>query len=97
MFERDRFPFGASLGLLFPLIGLGLAWLLGMLWTGMAPDASVPPVRERTLVLLAICLNLIPFRAFNRRRAMSSLRGVVTVTVLWAFAWIILYFKELTA
>jgi fatty acid desaturase len=97
MFDRDRLPYGASLGLLFPLLGLGLAWLLAFLWESLAQEGGVPPVRERTLVLLAICLNLIPFRAFNRRRAMHSLRGVVTVTVLWAFAWIILYFKELTA
>lgn len=97
MFERDRLPYGAALGLLFPLFGLALAWLLGWFWASMTQEGGAPPIRERTLVLLAICLNLIPFRAFNRRRAMASLRGVVTVTVLWAFAWIILYFKELTS
>jgi hypothetical protein len=95
MFDRDQMPYGISLGILFPLAGIGLIFLLGWIWTALAPTGSPPPLRERTLVLLAICLNLIPLRAFNRRRAMQSLRGVVTITTVLGFLWLILYFREL--
>lgn len=95
MFNRDHMPYGLSLGILFPMAGIGLAFLLGLLWAQISPEGSAPPLRERTLVLLALCLNLIPLKAFNRRRAMQSLRGVVTATTVLGFLWLILYFKEL--
>jgi hypothetical protein len=95
MFDRDHMPYGISLGILFPLAGIGMAFLLSWLWTALAPAGSAPLLRERTLVLLAICLNLIPLKAFNRRRAMQSLRGVVTITTVLGFLWLILYFREL--
>ena len=97
MFNRNQFTLGLSLGILFPLIGIGLAALIGFVWSQLATEGQTGPVRERTLVLLAICLNLIPFRAFNKRKALHSLRGVVTVTVVLAMLWIVLYFKELIA
>lgn len=95
MFNRNQFSYGISLGIAFPLLGIGVAALLGLIWSQFATEGQASPIRERTLVLLAICLNLIPFTAFNRRKALQSLRGVVTVTVILAALWIILYLKEI--
>lgn len=90
MFERNSLPWGLLLGLLFPLAGFLGFWLLRVQWDG------VFPLRDRTWTLLVICLNLIPFRQFNRRRKINSLRGVVTMTVLMAVVWVIRFFSELT-
>ncbi|MCO6486382.1 MAG: hypothetical protein J5I41_11470 [Saprospiraceae bacterium] len=95
MFDRNQMPYGVALGILFPIVGVGLAFLFGWAWTQWGGEGRPPLLRERTLVLLAICLNLIPFRAFNRRRFLQSVRGVVTATLVLGILWVILYGKEL--
>lgn len=49
--------------------------------------------RERTTGIIAICLNLIPLNAFQKRRAINSMRGVVLATVLYVIAWVVYFGK----
>ena len=51
--------------------------------------------RRRTLVVIAICLNIIPLRIFQNRRANDSLRGLVGMTVLLVVAWFVYYGGEI--
>lgn len=97
MFNRNQFTTGMAMGILFPLIGVGVLFILAVVWSALATSGQAPPMRERTLMLLCICLNLIPFRAYNRRRAVNSLRGVVTATVMLGFLWLILYYRDIMA
>lgn len=51
--------------------------------------------RKRTVAILAICSNLIPFTFFNRKRATNSLRGVMIPTLIFAGLWIYNYSEAL--
>ncbi len=83
------------MGITFPIAGLVFLWIVNLIWTSLDPVGMNLPIRERTLLLLVICLNLIPFRRFNHYRKVASLRGVVTVTVLLALFWIVRYYATL--
>ncbi|MBK7342468.1 MAG: hypothetical protein IPJ06_04775 [Saprospiraceae bacterium] len=95
MFQRNSLGWGLLLGITFPLGGLILLWVINLVWVNIDPMGMNLPVRERTLLLLVICLNLIPFRGFNRYRKLDSLRGVVLMTVVMAIAWVIRYGSSL--
>ncbi len=91
MFQRNSITWGLLLGTAFPLTGLILLWLVNQIWVALDPMGMDLPIRERTLLLLVICLNLIPFKRFNHYRKLASLRGVVLMTVLMAIAWVVYY------
>jgi hypothetical protein len=54
-----------------------------------------PNIQERTRALLAICLNIIPVRVFQRRRADRSLQGLVLITLVYAAIWFYYYGSKL--
>lgn len=83
------------MGIAFPITGLVFLWVVNEIWVNIDPVGMNLPVRERTLLLLVICLNLIPFRRFNHYRKVASLRGVVTATVILAVIWIVRYYATL--
>ena len=83
------------MGIVFPIAGLVFLWIVNQIWVAIDPVGMNLPIRERTLLLLIICLNLIPFRRFNHFRKIASLRGVVLVTVALAFIWIFRYYATL--
>lgn len=95
MFRRNSLGWGLLLGFTFPLAGLCLLWLVNLIWASVDPMGMNLPVRERTILLLIICLNLIPFRGFNHYRKLESLRGVVLMTVIMAIAWVVKYGSDL--
>lgn len=95
MFQRNSIGWGLLLGTAFPLAGLTFLWVINQIWISVDPMGLNLPIRERTLLLLVICLNLIPFRRFNHYRKLASLRGVVLMTVLMAIAWVVRYGSDL--
>ncbi|MCB0693400.1 MAG: hypothetical protein R2787_09790 [Saprospiraceae bacterium] len=95
MYQRNSIAWGLLIGAAFPVAGLVVLWIINLIWNRLDPMGMDLPIRERTLLLLVICLNLIPFRRFNQNRKLNSLRGVVTMTVILAFAWIARYFATL--
>lgn len=97
MYQRNSIAWGLLMGAAFPVAGLIVLWIINLIWNRLDPMGMDLPIRERTLLLLVICLNLIPFRQFNQQRKLASLRGVVTMTVILAFAWIARYFATLMA
>ena len=94
MFEKNEIKSGLILGLAFPLIGFIISYLV---LVGIpAPqfisfEGIVPNFRARTILIVAICLNIIPFRIFTGKRFTDSMRGVILATFGWAFLWVILY------
>ena len=82
--------FGLFLGAIVPVVGYGILLTIydfleqQLLATdvGFAPD-----FRTRTLMLIGICLNLIPFHIYQRRRADNTMRGMVLPTVIYMGAW----------
>ena len=92
MINKNSIILGIIIGLLVPFVGVAILMLLDESIVSL--DLSLPNGNsymgqaERTLYLLAICLNLIPFQYFQRQRQMSSLRGIIFPTMLYAFAWL---------
>lgn len=82
---------GVIWGVLIPFIGVAILMILDETIVGM--DISLPNnniylgQKPRTLYLLAICLNLIPFQIFRNRRMDKALRGVGLVTITYAIIW----------
>lgn len=96
--KYDEIWIGLVAGLLVPFVGYALLLML----YGWADDAGWLDrgglsynFRERTLALIAVALNLIPLSYFQRKYANRSVRGLVTATVILAFAWFFYYGREL--
>ncbi len=51
--------------------------------------------QERTIFVLGIMFNFIPFQYFKVKRAEKAMNGVVIVTIVATIIWIIYYYKSL--
>lgn len=88
---------GMLAGLIFPIAGYVLlsSFFKILDETGFTGGMSLSEnFRLRTTAVIAICLNLIPLRAFNKGRQMESIRGVVLVTFAMGIAWFFLFKHE---
>ena len=90
LLERDNFLFGLIIGVCLPVAAYGIMLTLVDFVDGqfLPPDVSISRgFRERTLSVIAICCNLIPFHYYNRRYASNTMRGMVPPTLLWVGVW----------
>lgn len=94
MFNQNKIWAGLLFGLLLPAVGSVLIFqifkFLAVLG-GASGEGFTPNFRERTSVVIAIALNMIPMNIYRKRRWELSMRGVMIATVLLAFAWILHY------
>lgn len=51
--------------------------------------------QERTIYVLGILMNFIPFQYFKIKRAEKAMNGVVIITIIATVVWIIYYYKSL--
>ena len=58
------------------------------------PETRTVYFRERTIAILAVCLNLIPFQLFKKRRNEKTMQGILIATFIYVFIWIY-YFANL--
>lgn len=96
MLNKNSIPVGLAIGIVLPLAVFGLLLLLyQQLETAgvVSGEGFSPMFRERTAGIIAICCNLVPLNAFQRRRATNSMRGVVLATVLYVILWVIYFGK----
>lgn len=94
MLNQNKIWAGLVFGLLLPTIGAVLIFnifkFLAFLG-GASGEGFTPNFRERTSIVIAIALNMIPMNIFRRRRWDLAMRGVMIATILLAFAWIFHY------
>lgn len=98
MWDRDSILSGVLLGILFPVIGYGILWLFfyTLLHGGVLPEEYAHSLRlGRTIMVLAICCNIIPLNVFKRRRQDNSIRGIVFPTIALVILWFIVYGSQL--
>lgn len=98
MLKRDNIFIGLGLGILIPLISfLLLFFLFNQLESaGMASgEGFSASFRERTLAIVAICINIIPFNFFQKRRFTQSMRGLSIATVIYALIWVAYFGKQI--
>jgi len=93
IFEKNSLPYGLLFGVSFPLIGFGILQGLFFVLSQMV-NSTYGDWRIRTIALLAICFNLIPFNAFQKKKNDNSMRGVMIPTVIYGIAWAAYYYRE---
>ena len=96
IWNKNAIWVGLLLGLLLPFVGYALLLTIFEQLEAagfLSSKGFSPNFRERTLSIVALCLNIFPFNYFYKRRHTQSMRGTAIVTVLYAVAWVA-YFSE---
>lgn len=94
IFNQNKLWVGLLIGLVVPFVGYAILLIIYDQLDAMGATSSIgfsDNFRQRTLGVIAICLNLIPINIFQRKRFGESLRGLALVTVLYAIGWVIYY------
>ncbi len=95
---QDNFLTGLITGLIIPLAGFGLLWFLNnaMMKANTFGSSTLEwaGFKTSTLVLMAICINLIPVLFANKHRMDEFIRGIMFPTVIGSFVWFF-YFDPL--
>ena len=98
IFDKNNIWIGLLIGLLIPFLGYALLLVLyeqleaaGLSTTTGFSDSF----RERTLAVIAICLNIIPVNIFRKRRLTDSMRGVIFAIMLYVLVWVIYFSSSL--
>jgi len=101
LLEKNNLAIGAAIGLISPLLGFGLVFLVFGLMThlGIMDEAgsSASSQRFRTMALLAICTNIFWIRKMNQSFTIQTLRGIILVTMVLCSIWFFQYFDALYA
>lgn len=97
--DRDSFLLGFAVALLFPVMmyGILLAVYDALEALLIASDAGFKPdFRARTLMLIAICCNLIPLHLYQRWGRDNTMRGMILPTLAFVIYWFWMYGRYLT-
>ena len=93
---RNNVFFGLALGIAVPLIGY-IFWnsFFNVLDSAgiLNADGFSTSWRERTIALLSICMNIIPFQVYLKKRSEQTMRGLIFPTILLVVVWIY-FFKD---
>lgn len=99
MIDKNSLVFGLVLGCIVPVLGFVFVEFIFNLMTQFGLMAEVSSSssgrRFRTLTLIAICTNLIPFNIAKNRKWDDTMRGIVFPTLIYVGAWILKFYAEL--
>lgn len=99
MLERNSIITGLAIGCIVPVLGYIVVEFIfnSLTQFGLMEQVSASSMgrRFRTLVLIAICFNLIPFNMSKNRRFDETMRGIVFPTLIYVAAWIYKFYGEL--
>jgi len=98
LFNRNALWFGLVIGLFLPIAGYGILLMIydWMEAAGLMSQTGFSEnFRARTLGIVAVCLNIIPLNAFQRKRFTKSMRGLVLATIIYAVIWFIYFGAKL--
>lgn len=97
--ERDSILAGFVLGALIPVFGYFIFENLFEFLNakGVLADAIGEGMmrRIRTIELIAICSNIIPFEVSRRKHWDDTLRGIVFPTLIYVGFWVYKYYQIL--
>jgi hypothetical protein len=94
----NAFALGLVVGICVPIAAYGILLTIYDFLDAhlIASDIGfAPEFRTRTLMLIAICSNLIPFHVYQRRRADNTMRGMVLPTIVYVGVWFYLFGRHL--
>jgi len=92
--RENSFQSGLIIGILVPVLAYGLWTLFFSALTNigiMDPVGFSPSWRARTLALLAICSNLLPFNLHKKAHHDHAMRGMVLPTVILVGIWVYMF------
>jgi hypothetical protein len=90
--NRDSFIFGFINGVTFPLLGFAL--IKGILYIlSILVDPTYNDWRIRTVTLIAICFNFLPFQFHKAKGNDESMRGIVIPTLVFGAIWIYTFWE----
>jgi hypothetical protein len=99
MLEKNALVTGIVLGCIVPVLGFLLVEFIFNTLTQFglmeAVSESTSDRRFRTLALLGICANLIPFNISKNHKWDQTMRGIVFPTLIYVAAWIYRFYSEL--
>jgi hypothetical protein len=90
-FRQNTLLSGIIWGFFIPLVGVAVLMMIDE--TIVDADILLPNnnvylgQKPRTLYLIGICLNLIPFQLYTNRKMDTALRGIGISTMIYAAAW----------
>jgi hypothetical protein len=97
--EKDSKLLGFVLGAIIPVFGfMAFDALFDFLANqGLIANTSGAGIsrRMRTISLLAICANLIPFQWAKRNRYDDTMRGIVFPTLFYVVYWVYFFYNQL--
>ncbi|MGB3546298.1 MAG: hypothetical protein WBA17_04950 [Saprospiraceae bacterium] len=96
--KYDNVWIGLVAGALIPFIAYALLLLLTEQLAAngiVAGDGSTLEFRPRTMLLIALCFNIIPLSAFRKRYMNQCVRGLVITTVIGAAVWFVMFGQDL--
>ena len=85
---------GVILGLVIPFVGVAVLMMFDEWIVDLVNSSVYTGQKRRTLFLLGICLNLIPFQIFRNRKMDKGLRGVGLMTMVYAAVWFAYFASE---
>jgi len=90
---------GVIAGIAFPIIGAAIVMMIFeqlVKWGVIsAPMGIFSLEQERTIYVLGIIFNLIPFHYFKRIKAEKAMTSVVAMTIIAAVVWLVFFYKTL--
>lgn len=90
LFEKNTFLHGILTGVAVPLLSFGI--IKGILYIlSLTLNENYNDWRLRTIFLISICANFIPFQLHKRNYNDESMRGITIPTLLFGVAWVIVY------
>ncbi|MBK9256944.1 MAG: hypothetical protein IPM42_15790 [Saprospiraceae bacterium] len=99
MTDKNSIVIGLALGAITPVLGFVVIEFIFNTLTDMGimaeVGAGVGSRRFRTMLLIAICCNLIPFNIAKRNKWDDTLRGIVFPTLVYVGAWIFKFYGDL--
>lgn len=96
-YNKNHIILGIVLGISVPILAYAMFIYLFDLFDQLElTDLEYPrhQFRERTIAMLAIASELIPFEIYRKMKFDQTMRGVIFPTVLYVVIWIIYYGKS---
>lgn len=92
---KDTIFVGLALGAVIPVLGFIITeFIFGVLASyGLMDEGGVGIYsgRTRTIALIALCFNLLPFNFAKNRRWDNTMRGIVFPTLIYVGLWLWTY------
>jgi Co/Zn/Cd efflux system component len=88
---------GLFIGLTIPFISYAILLLVNEKISALIFSDEIKDnllLDNKTVAILAICVNLIPFHLSDKRRQTKAMRGILLSTFMLILLWLYVYGKE---